>query len=382
MKIAMYTTTGERCGIASYTRDLVSALRALPQTEVEVVPIIEGKQTLEHYTEIAKKLNASDIDVIHIQHEHSFWGGILPKASAFWQMRYLLKKPLVLTAHTTYSLAEMLRLKEEKRPPQRIVKEILIRRKAYRHSVEIAPFATALTVVHTEAARQELIERGAKPNYVAVIPAGIPSNLPAAAQNEFRKRFGLEGKFVLTIFGYTAPNKGYELTLEALKTLPPQTILLIAGGPRNADMNPYLETLKARIAAEHLTERVVISGFLSEEEIGQAMAAADLVLVPHTQATGSYSVTIPLAYGKPILASDQDCFREMNERRECLRLFKSGDREDLSCRALALIEDKGAQNELARKAGEYAKKYSWANSARLTRNVYTRVIELFSPGNW
>src|SRR5689334_22473417 len=101
MKVAMLATTGERCGIAAYSRALIEALCGLPDMAVELIPIQEGKQPTEHYQEQARRFNADDIDVVHIQHEHSFWGGILPRASAYWELRYLVQKPVVLTAHTT-----------------------------------------------------------------------------------------------------------------------------------------------------------------------------------------------------------------------------------------------------------------------------------------
>ena len=387
LKVAMYTTIGDHCGIAVYTRDLTSALCALPDVEIVTVPITEGKQDLAHYTEIAERLNAPDIDLIHLQHEHSFWGNVMPNGSAFWEMRYLLKKPLVLTAHTTYSLAQMLRVKKEKRIPHRLAKEILIRRKSYRDSVEIAPFATALTIVHTEAARHELIGRGAKPNYVAVIPAGILPVTQTGDAERFLSRYGLQKDdqkpLILTIFGYTAPNKGYEPTLDVLKTLARNVHLVIAGGARNSEMQPYLDRLTEHIEADNdLSKRVTITGFLADSEIADVMAATDLVLVPHTEATGSYSVTVPLAYGKPILASDQDCFVEINTRKPCLKIFKSGDREDFARQLADLLAQPEARNTLATQAREYARKYDWNFSARLTQNVYFRAIELFSPGNW
>src|SRR5690242_20692561 len=104
MRVAMLTTVGEQCGIGSYAGALIAGLRTLPDMEVEVVPITRGRQPTEHYVTQAELLNAPDIDVVHIQHEHGFWGGIRPNASAFWELRYLIQKPLVLTAHTTYTL--------------------------------------------------------------------------------------------------------------------------------------------------------------------------------------------------------------------------------------------------------------------------------------
>ena len=258
MKIAMLTTVGERCGIAAYTRALISALEGLPDTGVEVVPITEGRQPREHYLAQAELLNASDVDVVHIQHEHSFWGGILPRKSAYWEMRYLISKPVVLTAHTTYSLAELLKLDSEPRPHKWLVKQLLMRNRSYRDSVEIAPFVTAITIVHTAAARTALIERGAGANNVAIIPTGIPAPDPAPTGGEsFREQYGLKGRRLVTLFGYIAPNKGYELTLGILPALPEDVTFVIAGGVRTQGEEAYAAVLNATIARSGQSHRIV-----------------------------------------------------------------------------------------------------------------------------
>ena len=96
----MYAPVGENSEIATYSENLTIALQKLPFLEVVTVPILVGKQSLAHYVEVAEKLNSDEIDLIHLQHEPYFWGEITPDGSAFWQMRYLLKKPLVLTRAT------------------------------------------------------------------------------------------------------------------------------------------------------------------------------------------------------------------------------------------------------------------------------------------
>ncbi|HLK59433.1 MAG TPA: glycosyltransferase [Chthonomonadaceae bacterium] len=378
----MLTTIGERCGIASYTRALIEGLRTLPETEVQVVPITEGRQPTAHYNEQAEILNAPDVDVVHVQHEHSFWGGILPKASSYWELRYLIKKPIVLTAHTTYSLAQMLRLDTERRPHKWLAKQLLVRNKAYRDSVEIAPFTTAMTIVHTRAAREELIARGAQSAYVHVVPAGIPApaHAPTGGQS-FREQHTLQGKRLATLFGYLAPNKGYELTLEVIPTLPEDVTVVIAGGPRNADMEPYAAQLRAAIERAGLTRRILITGFLSDTEVAEAMAASDFVLVPHTQATGSYSVTIPLSHGKVILASDLDCFKEIWERVDCLELFPAGNAAAYRDKLLALLDNPARQENLAANALKYAERFSWPRVAAATRKIYATTIQVFAEGH-
>ncbi|GDX40231.1 hypothetical protein LBMAG21_05230 [Armatimonadota bacterium] len=379
MKIAMLTTVGERCGIAAYTAELTEALRRQPRMQVEVIPIDVGHQPLEHYQALARLLNAEDVDIVHIQHEHSFWGGILPGHSAYWTMRYLIKKPIVLTAHTTYSLAQMLRLKTERRPHIWLAKKILTLRRAYRDSVDIAPFATAYTIVHTKEAGRELVVRGAKPQNISVIPAGVPKTLPAPAEgSEFREKHGLLGKRVLTIFGYVVPSKGYEMTFDILPSLPSNTVLVVAGGARTPESEPYVSQLKERVAQAGLMDRVVFTGYLSDEEIAEAMAGTDVVLVPHLQATGSYSVMVPLSYGMPIVSSDLACFREIQERHACMELFRAGDKNDFLTRLLAILGSDTRQAELRTQSAEYAQKFSWDEIAKVTVQTYRDALKAWN----
>lgn len=381
MKIAMLTTVGDRCGIASYTRALMAGFEQVPDTEIQVVPIVEGKQPVEHYREQAKLLNASDIDVVHIQHEHCFWGGILPRTSAFWDMRYLIQKPVVLTAHTTTALADLLKLKQERRPHKWLAKQILVRNRDYRDSVEIAPFSTAITIVHTAAARQELIARGAKPGYVYIVPTGVPAPIPAPEGGRgFRERYGLVGKRVVTIFGYVTPNKGYELTLQILPDLPSDVTLLIAGGARTESEVVYEREVLAAVVRSGLQARVVHTGYLSDADVAEAMEATDIALVPHTYATGSYSVTLPLSHGRTVLASNLDCFREISARIDCIELFPASDAEKYRARLLALLDNPTRQEELAKGARRYATRFSWPRVAGLTRKVYASAIDVFNSG--
>ena len=382
MKIAMLTSTGERCGVASYTRALVAGLETLPGTTVAVVPITEGKQPKSHYVEQAELLNAPDIDVVHIQHEHGFWGGILPGKSAYWDLRYLIQKPLVLTAHTTYSLAQLLKVQTEKRPLHRLMKNLLIKQIRYRDSVETAPFITAMTLVHTAAARREIIGRGADLSYIQVMPTGIPAALPAPFGGaEFRAKHNLVGRRIITLFGYITPNKGYELTLDALSSLPEDVVFVIAGGTRVEGEKAYADSLRARVEQTGLAKRVVITGFLSEEEVPEAMAASDLVVVPHLWATGSYSVALPLTHGRPILASDVDCFQEIQARADCLELFPAGDLGAYRAKLLFLLSNEPRRTKLSEGAKLYAEKYSWNRVAAMTLKVYTQTIGIYSKGH-
>ncbi len=382
MKIAMLTSVGGGCGIAAYTAALVDGLRTLPDTEVVVVPISVGRQPIQHYVTQAELLNAADIDIVHIQHEHSFWGGIMPRASAFWEMRYLIKKPVVLTAHTTYSLEHMLRVETEKRIHKLLVKKLLLRNTAYRQSVDTAPFVSAWTIVHTTAAREELMQRGVNGSYISVVPTGVPPALPSLdGGTAFRKKYNLEGCRIVTLFGYMAPNKGYELTFKILPELPSDVKVVIAGGPRTSDMEPYAADIKRQSEEPSIKGRVVITGFLPDSDVPDAMAASDLVLTPHTEATGSYSVMLPITHGRPILASTMDCFKEIYDRSGCLALFKAGDAAEYSKAVNRLLDSPEERAVLAQKAQKYADRFAWPRVASAMRRIYESAIEVYSNGH-
>lgn len=373
----MWTSWGPRCGVAAYTASLVEALRRR-EVEVEVVDVPYTDREPDRTSQRLARLNAADL--VHVQHEYTFWGGIAPGSSSLPAYYRRLRPPRVVTAHTVNTAAELLRVETEQRPRQRVAKRLLAALPTYRASVERAPFAgAAAVIVHTGEARDHMARRGIRAERVHVIPAGIP--LPAAepAAEEvtaLRARWGLGDGRVLTIFGFVNPDKGYEVALAALPLLPAPVKLLIAGGARVEREQPYLEALRAGIREKGLENRVTITGYLEEREIAAAMALSDLVLVPHTSANGSYSVMIALSHGKPVLASDLACFRELREASGAVELFDSEDETALAERAGFLLASAGTRRRMADAALAYAGQRSWDAVAERTLTVYRRALGL------
>ncbi len=370
----MWTSWETRCGIAAYTGALVGELRSLG-IEVEIVPVPYTERDPQRMGEILARLNAADL--VHLQHEYTFFGGIVPGASTLPWYQRRLRVPRVVTAHTVFTAAELLRLPQEERPRQRLAKRLLAASPQFRRSVESGPFEGAeAVIVHTEAARERLAKRRIRPERVHVLPGGIPT---AAAPDPaelaaLRERLGLEGKRVVTIFGYVTPDKGYETALLALKSLPPAVKLLVAGGTRVEHERAYMDQLRAEIRTQGLDERVAITGYLEEPQLAAAMALTDLVLVPHLTANGSYSVMVALSHGKPVLASDLPCFSELRQSAECVELFPVGDERSLAERLGFLLASGGARKAMAGAAREYAVKRSWGSVAESTVAIYRSAV--------
>ncbi|MGC8667237.1 MAG: glycosyltransferase [Chthonomonadales bacterium] len=380
----MLTTWRIRCGIAAYTEALVDALTNRLGIQVEVVPITPGLRSKEEYLEQAGRLNACD--VVHIQHEYSFWGGFVPGKNRFFQVARRIRRPRVITAHTTSPLEQLIVLPEVppnargkdlarilyRRLRMKAVLPLLRRFRPYREWIEAAPFAWAdHVIVHTHMAAEELARRSIQPGRIHVIPAGVPeATVIADGGVGFRRRFQIPDGRVISVFGYVTPFKGYELVLEALPHLPQDVVFVIAGGARTSNDEPYVRNLQQRIKAGGLERRVFVTGFLSDVEASGAMAASEIVLLPHTVATGSYSVTLPLAHGKAMVASDLACFAELARSAGCVDLFRAGDAGHLAERIRAVLEDDAYRIRLAGAAAAYAADNSWTRVAERTLEVY------------
>lgn len=376
MNIAMVTTSGERCGIASYSAALVESLRALPETDVQVIPIVAGEQHRAHYEAQAKRLNDPAIDVVHVQHEFSFWGFPMPgRPSRYAEFRGLIRRPVVVTAHTTLRLSAIFPLASERNPWRWLRKKRLLSNEAYRRSVEVATFEADATIVHTDAAYEDFVSRGLDPRKLFVVPAGVPA--PARVSEgarRFRDRYGLHGRRLLTLFGYVTPNKGYDLVAQALRDLPDDVTFVIAGGARRPPEQQYVDHLQRHLRNLGVHDRTIVTGYLRDDDVAAAMEAADIALVPHTQATNSYSVTLPLSHGKTTIASDLPCFREMAARTGCLELFRTGDVDDFRQKLQALLADGDRRAQLAANARLHAERFSWPAIAAATRAVYETAV--------
>lgn len=373
----MFGSRGGRCGIASYTADLIAALRQCESDlEVDLVEAPYLDRDPAAFRERLRLLNAAD--VVHIQHEYTFFGGIKPGASSLPGYLQRIERPIVMTPHTVFSARELLRVDQETRPRQRLAKELLSRIPRYRRTVELVPFAAAgALIVPTRKARECLAGRGIPAGRIHVIPWGMP---PAPAPDPdrvtaWKERLKPPGARLATIFGYVNPDKGYELALEALRPLPPQLRLAIAGGTRVEHERGYLAGLCRRIIELGLAERVKVTDYLEPEDVAAVMSVSDLVLLPHTAANGSYSLMLALGAGKAVLASDLACFGETAEEAGCPELFPTGDARALSDRLGFLTASAAARRRLEQAALGLRAARDWSVVAAQTAAVYRQVLD-------
>ena len=134
-----------------------------------------------------------------------------------------------------------------------------------------------------------------------VSPLGIEKPSPALPEPRERllARFPeLRDKQVLLFLGRLHPKKGCDLLIDAFRKMnPPDTVLVLAG----PDPIGWEKELRSRAASLP----VVFTGMLQGEDKQAAFASADAFILPSHQENFGMSVVEALAFGVPVLISNQ-----------------------------------------------------------------------------
>ena len=173
----------------------------------------------------------------------------------------------------------------------------------------------------------ELVERFGPRAHVATAPSGV--RLGPSRRFERVKH---AGRPTVVYAGHLYEYNGVDVLIEALTRLPHARLRVVGGHPRDrAD--------RARLAAlvrdRGLTERVAFTGPAAPLEVPDRLRdahalVAPLLDVPYTRYASPLKLFQYMAAGRPIVASDLPCHREVLRDGATARLFTPGDPEALS----------------------------------------------------
>ncbi|MDO9368273.1 MAG: glycosyltransferase family 4 protein [Sphingopyxis sp.] len=294
-----------RCGIATFTTDVHTSLKcAAPDLAIDVYamapagavtafdPIVRtaiNEGDVESFIAAAKQIEASDADVIWLQHEFGLFGG--PAGDMVLELVDRVAAPLIVTLHTVL---------EEPHADQRRVMERLVAR------------ASKLVVMSERSRHLLRTVYGVDEDQISVIGHGVPDR-PFGLTQKFKSRFGFDGKRVVLTFGLLSPGKGLEAMIKALPAIVedhPDTVYCIAGATHPNllahEGEAYRDRLKALAVTLGVDDHVRwIDAFLETEELLDLLAAADIYVTPYTGAEQSTSGTLSyaMALGKAVVST-------------------------------------------------------------------------------
>ncbi len=294
-----------QCGIATYTTDVFTAMRArFPDVAVDVYamddhpgryaypPEVSGtipETDLSAYLETARKIDASGADAIWVQHEYGIYGG--PAGDYLLALLDRTTLPVVVALHT---------ILEKPNPDERRVMEGLLRR-------------AARVIVMAERGR-DILQRvyGASPRQIVMIPHGVPDR-ELVDPDSLKPQFGWEGRNVVLTFGLLAPNKGIETVIEALPAVIERhpNLLYVVLGATHPNLvahqgEAYRDRLKALAEARGVADNVTfVDAFVEHDELLGYLQAADIYVTPYTNPAQITSGTLSYAVGvgKPVIST-------------------------------------------------------------------------------
>ncbi len=346
-KIALVSTWGLECGIAIYTKDLAYALE---EAGIEVVVLAEkapgindATQGIPVYrcwlrgnslTELWEEVEKQSPDLVHIQHHGAFFPDDL-LASFLWKLKNK-GIPGIVTFHEIVPTV-----------PQ---------------PVFLAPDRI---LVHTEQGKKALLQMGVG-GEIEVIAHGMRS-LP------FAPKTNTEGKVILS-YGFLQPSKGFHFVIDALALLKeefPDLCYRIAGA-RRAGAEEYPEILRQRAREKGLEARVeIIEKFLSEEELSQEIANADVVVFPypHHVIGSSGAITQALSMGASVIVSPMPYFEDLGDT-----VLRAGSTEEIASAIKNILTNPSLAEMLKKCAKSLAEERKWTNLAQGYKKLYERAI--------
>jgi glycosyltransferase involved in cell wall biosynthesis len=355
-----------KCGIATFTSDLLGAVAARHRTGTcFAVPVTDmdgcyrypdavrfeiAEQDPRSYRRAADFLNSANVDVVSLQHEFGIFGG--PAGCYLLELLRGLSAPVVTTLHT-----------------------VLLKPNADQHRVmrELVAHSTRL-VVMAKRGRTILEEvYGVPTAKIDLIPHGIP-DVRFVDPDYYKGRFGVAGKKVLLTFGLLSPNKGIEHVLNALPDVVaefPDVVYIVLGATHPNELRSRGETYRLGLEAiarkNHVESSVIFHNrFVDLEELTEFIGAADLYITPYLDEAQSTSGTLAYAFGagKAVISTPYWHAAELlSDQRGVLVPF--ADARAIAREVCGLLRDRTRRTAMSDRAYKLGRAMVWSNTAGL-----------------
>ncbi|MEL1245880.1 glycosyltransferase [Flavobacterium sp. DGU11] len=364
--LVLTTFPPRQCGIATYSQDLIKALNdhyvdsfsikicALETNDEQhtyedaSIKYILNTSQPESYVELAKAINADDnLKIVLIQHEFGLFHETVKDFNMFVDA---VEKPLTVVFHTVLPNPN----EEFKANVQHILNRV----------------DSLIVMTHNAAdilVRDYIIDR----EKIAVIPHG--THLVAHTdKNELKRKYGFEGRKVLSTFGLLSSGKSIETTLEALPNVinkAPETLFLIIGKTHPTvalqEGEKYRDSLIAKINELGIQDNVqFINKYVDLPELLEYLQLTDIYVFsskdPNQAVSGTFAyalscgcpiISTPIPHAKEVLAGDTGM------------TFDFGNSEQLSEAINTLLFDVQRRNTMVLNGLHKIIHTAWENSA-------------------
>lgn len=371
-----------RCGIATFSADLMAAVKAAdPGVACSVAATDEPSEVRRYGDEVrwrirqgdastyraaAEAINRSSADIVNVQHEFGLYGTWTGGVYEDHLRPFLeaLHKPVVITLHTV--------------PPEPTPSM----REAIRSAAELSD----AIVVMAETAAGILAERYGIAQAPVVIPHGMPAIQPRG-RLRMKKKLGVPDRTIISTFGLVDPRKGIEYMIEAMASIVgshPAALYIVAGQThpelRRHDGEQYRNQLVETVKRLGLENQVAfIDEYMAQQDIIELLIASDVYVTPYLDPDQITSGTLAYALGagKAIVSTAYLHAREaLADGRGILVPFR--DSSALAEAVSSVLDQPERKQALEQAAYAYANDMSWPRTGEHWLALM-RLIALSSP---
>ncbi len=361
-----------RCGIATFTTDLVEGLSAqAPDMDIWAAAMNDrpegylypdkvrfeiGQSKLSDYGTASQFLNISQTDIVCVQHEYGLFGG----AAGGHLLKLLgdLHMPVVTTLHTV--------LKEP--PPD--YREVMCK---------LSELSDKLVVMSHEASGFLKDIYAVPEDKIAFIHHGIVDT-PFIDPSFNKDKFDVEGRKVLLTFGLLSPNKGVETVLRALPAViekHPDVVFIVLGATHphilKSQGDAYRIMLQQLAHKLELGSHVVFQNrFVEQNELWEFLGVADIYITPYLNEAQITSGTLAYAMGagKAIISTPYWYAAEMLAEGRG-RLVPFNDPDAMAEQIIDLLDNDIVRHAMRKKAYMFSRDAVWKEVS----NQYLRLFK-------
>ncbi len=191
----------------------------------------------------------------------------------------------------------------------------------------------------------------------------------------FQSEYNLErvDSLVKVIFlGRLYPDKGWDFTLEAFRTLSTQidlskVAIIVAGD------GPMREEIATKLTA--FAPQVHLLGRVAPEKVPALLVNCDLHVTTSEKETRGLTILEAFAAGIPVIAPNSGGVIENIHHDRNGYLYKPGDRADFNHKLKLLIENETLRRQMGEQGRISVKEYSWHQSIRNLVNIWQEAID-------